>query len=400
MEQSRFLTYLKTLFLEHRRVWAIILAAFVTTRIALVTASVVVMRIIPARTCNECAHLPAGPALDMWYRWDVGFYESIALYGYHWFEDRQPTADMAFYPLYPLALRAANKAVGCVGRDCEANWLWSCRSQLCTTISGLAISNGLLLVSAWFLYLLARKRFGHKVGVRSIWLLMLAPNAIFFSGIYTESLFLFLALLTFVALDRDRFALAVGAACLAGLTRSVGVALYLPLLLYAWRHSPDRRVGRLLLAQLPVLVQAGYILYMGFYVHEPLAYFTANREIWGRTFSRLPDELGAYIRGDAWLWGVGPTWLNLAFTLLYLVLTVFSFTIDLPMGLYATVALLLPIYSGTLLGMPRFGAVIFPLYIVLARWADRIYGQVLVYGASAAMALLIAARFVTWYFIT
>ena len=68
-------------------------------------------------------------------------------------------------------------------------------------------------------------------------------------------------------------------------------------------------------------------------------------------------------------------------------------------GLFALVALLIPIASGTLIGMPRFGAVLFPFYILLAEWADRRYKQALVYGGAAALALLFIARFVTWRWI-
>jgi hypothetical protein len=68
--------------------------------------------------------------------------------------------------------------------------------------------------------------------------------------------------------------------------------------------------------------------------------------------------------------------------------------------LFALVALLIPIATGSLLSMPRFGAAIFPFYILLAKWAaDRWYKQVVVYGAAAALALLFLARFVTWHWI-
>jgi hypothetical protein len=49
--------------------------------------------------------------------------------------------------------------------------------------------------------------------------------------------------------------------------------------------------------------------------------------------------------------------------------------------------------------MPRFGAVLFPFYLLLAAWADRWWKQALLYGASVALALLFITRFVTWRWI-
>jgi hypothetical protein len=63
------------------------------------------------------------------------------------------------------------------------------------------------------------------------------------------------------------------------------------------------------------------------------------------------------------------------------------------------IALLIPIATGTLWGMPRFGGVIFPFYILLAIWSDRLWRQVIIYGTSAALALLFIIRFVTWRWI-
>ncbi len=49
--------------------------------------------------------------------------------------------------------------------------------------------------------------------------------------------------------------------------------------------------------------------------------------------------------------------------------------------------------------MPRYGAVVFPFYILLARWADRWHGQLFVYGLSFVLQTLFTMRFAAWYFI-
>ncbi|MGC8947639.1 MAG: hypothetical protein ACP5N6_16005, partial [Anaerolineae bacterium] len=61
-----------------------LLLMFLLTRITLVVVGVASIAYLPMITGEEYRHIDTGPVLDMWYRWDAGFYTSIALYGYQW----------------------------------------------------------------------------------------------------------------------------------------------------------------------------------------------------------------------------------------------------------------------------------------------------------------------------
>src|SRR5262245_5779220 len=110
---------------------------------------------------------------------------------------------------------------------------------------------------------------------------MLSPNSIFFSGVYTESLFLLLALLTFLALSRGQFFWAVIAAGLASVTREVGLALSPALIVYAWRRQGRSRVLHISGATIAPLVFFGYVFAAGVIAGDWLAYFKVNAEVWG-----------------------------------------------------------------------------------------------------------------------
>lgn len=376
-----------------RREILIILSLFLVTRIALVGAGVVSMRVLPSTEGPEYKHLlDGGPALDMWYRWDAGFYATIAIEGYDWYNERQVSADMAFLPLYPLAVQLVSgiTPTGCVLSPYQST---------CATLGGLLVSNLALLASAFLLYDLARRHFSPQVAMRAVLLLLIAPNMIFLSGVYTEALFLLLCLLAFWLLERDRFLLAVLVTCLACLTRTVGVALYPALLWWAWK-SPQHRPLRLALAQIPLVVFVGYILFAGTWVGDPLAFFGANSLIWGRSFSSPLEAFTVYFSGERIaLFGFRPAWLDLAATVFYLVLALLTLRKNVTWGVFALTAMLIPIATGTLWSMPRFGAVLFPFYVLLALWSDRWWKQALIYGAFAALALLFISRFVTWRWI-
>ncbi len=384
-----------------RRDILLLLLAFVLTRAAITAAGVLALRFYPSNEDAEFTHLlDGGAALDMWYRWDAGFYATIATDGYDWINDHAPADDMAFLPVYPLAIRLVS---GVTPTGCLA----SPYRSTCATLGGLAVSNLALLIALFLLFDLALRHFGKAVAWRAALLLLVSPISIYLSGVYTEALFLLLSLLTFWFLERNRFGLAVLAAALACLTRSVGVALFLPLLWVAWRGANDEgrtpvRLYRIVLAFIPPLVFAGYILLAGVSVGDPLAYFKTYDATWGRVAGTPIQAFTAYFSGqEVSYFGWQLSWIDLIMTLFYLALAVILLVRERTRawGLFALVALLIPIASGSLLSMPRFGAVLFPFYILLAAWSDRRYKQALVYGGAALLALLFILRFVTWRWI-
>ncbi len=417
-----------------RRDILLLILAFAITRVALVGVGVIVLRYYPPNEGDEFTHLiDGGAALDMWYRWDAGFYATIATDGYTWMNERQPADDMAFLPLYPLMTHLVS---GMTANGCLASPYLS----TCATAGGVVVSNVALLVALLLLFDLARRRYGKAVAWRAALLLLVSPISIFLSGVYTESLFLLLSVLVFWLLERDRFGWAVLAAVLACLTRSVGVALVPALLWWAWKDAPPSptlpriqgraqtdqtgltvregqnmqavsgsqrghnllRPYRIALALIPALVFGGYILLAGASVGDPLAYFKTYDATWGRAAGTPIQAFTIYFTGADVTWfGWRVSWIDLIMTLFYLALAgvLLIRRQTRTWGLFALFALLIPIASGTLIGMPRFGAVIFAFTIFLGQWADRWYKQAMLYGVSAALVLLFVARFVTWRWI-
>jgi hypothetical protein len=381
----------------------LILLMFLLTRALVVGVGTWANTAMPANESEQFTHLlDGGPALDMWYRWDAGFYATIATEGYKWYNNRAPDGDMAFLPLYPSAVRAVMAVSGCG---------FSPYLSTCATVAGLIVSNAALLAACFVLCAIAARHIGENGALIAVLLLLIAPNAIFLSGVYTESLFLLLALLTFYALGRGAFGWAVFCACLAALTRSVGIALVPALLYAAWERmsgTPQERLRaffaswRTYAALLPALVFGGYVVFAGTTVGQPLAYFSSYEIVWERDMGRAPwDTLLAYFNGQqVSIWGYDPSWIDLIAFMGGIVLAIWALRKNRAWGLFALGALLLPFISGTLIAMPRFLAVIFPIYILLAGWSARAWWRLAAVGTgSAALALLFIVRFVTWRWI-
>jgi hypothetical protein len=166
-------------------------------------------------------HGPVGNALIApAVRWDSNWYVDTANWGYLR-EDRQPV----FFPFYPLLIRGLSTVVGAP------------HSPVAAIVFGLLISFAAFFVALVLLHRLTERELGADAARRTVYLLAFFPFALFFSALYTESLFLALELGAFWAARRGRWWLAglLGAAGAA--TRNTGVLL-MPVLAVLYLYGP------------------------------------------------------------------------------------------------------------------------------------------------------------------
>jgi Gpi18-like mannosyltransferase len=344
--------------------------------------------------------------------WDGVWYSLIGEYGY-WYDPAPHPAVTAFWPLYPLLLRVGHLLTG-IG----------------IPLLGVLFSNVTFLAALALLHRLVRHDYSGAAADRAVWLTALFPTAFYFSAVYTESLFLFLALGAFYAARMGRWGWAAAAGALAALTRNTGVLLLLPLGLllvqqYGWHPRLWWRQAIPLLA-IPLALLA-YLGYIGLLWGNPLLPFEMQREpLWDRYQTWPWITLGEAVRM------LDHTWFNLlmaqptvqtmasfefrqAFmdskfydlisTVAFLPLVAYSLWRLRPAyGLYALTSILVPLTSPShftpLFCMPRYLIILFPCFVVLAllvrnRWT---FGAVLLLFAVQGVALLI--QFSTWFFVS
>lgn len=387
-----------------RRELVSLLLIVLLSRAVITAVGTAAVALLPSTEGEEFTHLlDGGPALDMWYRWDAGFYTSIATFGYDWFNERRPADDLAFLPLYPALIHLVS---GLTPTGCALSPYLS----TCATIGGLIVSNVALTIAAVFLFDLGKRRFGSAAAWWAIGLLALTPNGIFLSGVYTEATFLLWVTLTLWLLERKQFYAALIPAALACLTRSVGVALFPALLWAAWQSAPTLRgrLPKLIAAGIPPALFAGWLLTAGLIAGDPLAYFNTYQGTWDRASASPIEAFTIYFSGESVSWfGWELSWIDLAAALGYLALGVIVLRVDRAWGLFALAAIAIPIATGSLLSMPRFGAVIAPFYLIGGAWlAGALAGQRALMVRRLALALpliglsaLFITRFVTWRWI-
>ncbi len=316
-----------------------------------------------------------GWGIDVWGRWDSGWFLGIAHHGY-----ADPGHSTAFFPAYPLLVRGVG-------------WFFLGHDLLAGVLVSLVAS----AVAFVLLWRLAVTVLGERVADRSVLYLAIFPTTLFLVAVYSESLYLALTVAAFLSAVRGRWTWAGIATGLAALTRVSGVILLPALAVIAWR-SPNRRgaLGRLALS-LPIM--ALWPLYLGIHYHRPFVFLTAQRAGWDRHLSSAGPLGGAWDALVAgWravrqlLAGAGHTYFSnpdhsamyyaglnleqLAYAVLLVTLGIYAWRVlGAAYGIFVIGSLILPFSDPVpitpLLSMPRFALGVFPIFLVLGKLGDR-----------------------------
>jgi hypothetical protein len=200
-----------------------------------------------------------------WVGWDSGWYTHIAERGYFYRPGEQ--SSVAFFPLYPLAVRG----VEALGPDVHQ------AGVLVTLLCG---PLALLLFLRW-----ARSLVDEPLALQAALLLALYPYAFFLYGVmYSDALFLLLVVGAFLLLEKGHLGLAVLLGAVATAARPVAPAVVLGLMArrLEWKRQRGERWTAMDL--LPVLSALGFLLYM-LYLEQrfdaPFA-FVEVQSAWGQ----------------------------------------------------------------------------------------------------------------------
>ncbi len=324
-------------------------------------------------------------------RWDTGFYVSIAEEGYQLHDVELPS--VAFFPLLPILM----DLFGLFGLD--------------PVHAGILVSHLALLGACIFFFRLVSREWGPTLAERSLWYLMIFPTSFFGSAIYTESLFLLLAI---GALERARsghWATAGLLGAASSLTRMHGLAVAVLLIVCWWeerRRDPESVPRAGVLAGL--LTPAGMGLFMGHLwlaFGSPFAFVQAAAQ-WGRQprppLETLRDAL--VVPGGDWLAALSAGHVHLdncidvAMVLAFLALgSVLLGEGRWAEGLFVVGGLTLSFSSGLLMSQRRYVWVLFPVFVLLARWGDRAWVDRTVTAVSLVLLSLFTALFANGYWV-
>ena len=348
-------------------------------------------------------------------RWDAVWYLSIAHSGYG-----HAAGPTAFFPLYPLLVRGGAELGG--------------GSPGALLVASYVVSLGALLGALVLLYRLVALELGRQAARTTLLLLCVFPGSLFFGAPYSESVFLLASVAAFYAARTGHFAWAGLAGGAAAATRSAGVLLLLPLaLMYVIGPRPHRPGESPPYALRPdaawlALVPLGLAAYVGWLAHahgDGLAFLDVQH-VWYRHFAgplggAWQGAVAAFEGARQLLSGARePVYFTKAggdpFQVAGMNLMLFAFLVlavaacvgalrrlPLAYGAYAAAALLLPLSFPVgpqpLMSLPRFMAVLFPLFMWLALRCATPERRERVVAVSALVLGLFVTQFATWHWV-
>lgn len=262
---------------------------------------------------------------------DTPHYINIAAHGYY--GTGEYANQIVFYPLYPLFMKIAAFVV----RD--------------YFVAGVLVSNVCLGVSACFLYRLTAHELGREEAVDSVAIYMVYPFGVFLVSVFTESLFIMLVLMCLTYLKEKKWLIAGIVGMLAALSRSQGIALFVPAVYEAIVYMVEQKKFKV--KCLPVcLVPAGTFIYL-----------LINKIVQGDWFAFVAhEEAEPWYNTSHWISDNLTQHYNMAMeqgSLSYII-----YWVQLFLYFFAVVALLYGLYRGISASVIAFGgAYIFLSYL-------------------------------------
>lgn len=376
-----------------------ILASFFIWRVALFFIAFISIYFLPVFGARfpyvdrvlEITHLP-------YWIWGFGNFDGV-----HYLRIAQDgylaQYSQAFFPLFPILIRYFSYIFP---RVKDLNTILFIDPSF--FYSGIILSNIFFLGALCVLYKLINIDFKKDVAFLSIILLLVFPTSFFFGSIYTESLFLLLAVSSIYLIRKGNFFWAAVIIAFSTATRITGVLLIPLYLIEVYKSKKIFNYIWTLITPLGLFV---YMYFLKMTFNDPL-YFLSAQPIFGAGRSStqiilLPQVIYRYIKiflsTNVFTLSFFNAFLEFIFTLIPLtILIVFFKKMRLSYWIFSISALLLATLTGTFSSMPRYVfmsvVLLFPYLII--RFRKYVKPAIL---ASVVLGILLTMLFIRGYWV-
>lgn len=349
-----------------------IIILFIISKVMIFGAGLLGSALLPESSAIR--HVYDNTFYNSWSQFDSSAYVDIATNGYRL--DFEGTGTYTWFPLLPALMYILGFIMP-------------------IPITGLLIANIASFFAIALLYYLVKEEFGEKTGFRSVVYLMFFPTAYFLAAIYTESLYLFFALLAFYYAKQQKWLAASISGFFLAASRLTGVLIAIPL---AYMYMRDRKwdfariKADVLAFCLIPLGLLSFVLYISTKTGSLLTIFTRHT-YWNKHVTWPWVSIIAEFKLFYSSLAIGNTLFTfyhlfyILLTLAFIVLLIYSFKVtNIEYALFFLLNYLIPLIGARLEGMIRYFLLMFPAFIVLAK----IKNKYLFYALSAIYVCFIA----------
>lgn len=305
-----------------------------------------------------------------WNLWDAPHYLEIAQNGYANHIENGKYLFLVFFPLYPVLVRIFHFII--------PNY----------QIAALTVSALCFGAACTAAYRLVTMDYSKRIAKNAVIFMSIYPFAFFHGAIMTESLFILVTLLTFIAIRKHNYLAAGILGAFAALTRSVGVLMIIPAAaewiqseqpVLLMRERKWRTLGKRFLKLLPVLITiSGLLIYL--YINysvtgDPFIFLTYQREHWsqslqffGKTAAMLWDRA---VSGSDW--GLNSALFTPAVISLPVLAAVILYSVRRTRSMYVVFMIVYYVFNASAswpLSINRYLACMLPMFWVAAEFTD------------------------------
>lgn len=373
-----------------------IVLMFLVWRILLIAVSVLSIQFIPLNYFDRFLgggpkNYMLAPEIFSWANFDGEHYLSIAIFGYKGLEQ-------AFFPPYPVLISFFARPFS----PDLSSFIFN------STIVGLIISNLSFLIALILLWELIKIDYPGRIAYLTITLLLVFPTSFYFGAVYSESLFLLLAVLSFYQIRKGRWMQGSFFGMLSSATRIFGVVLFPSLLIEAFKQR--LKLPKMLWLFLIPLGLFAYMFYQYISVGDPLAFYRLQKLVGEQHQSGLTLLPQVYFRYIKMLLTVdmkSPIYqtiiLEFFLGVIFFLLPIYGYFKKIRLSYlgFAMLGFLLPTFQGSFSSVPRYVIVLFPGFIALSLWVDSLPKQlkIIFITTSAVLLCIQTSLFVRGYWI-
>lgn len=372
-----------------------LLKLVVSWRIGLTIVAFIAIQVLPFQPSfpyYEQLLEPLGPRiLNAWANFDGVHYLTIIEKGYFGTGSIQ-----AFFPLYPYLTKIVTSFI--------PNPI----------IAAVIISTTSFYLALLFLYRLVAMDESDAVARKTIYLLLLAPTAFFFTAFYTESIFLLFVVLAFYQARKKSFVSAGLFGALAAATRLVGIFLIPALLVEVWLQRKSRKLSikdnapKILASCIPATGLLAYMSYLHRVFNDSLLFihvqsdFGVERQVdriilLYQVFWRYAKMVATVTKHSLLYYNV---LLELSASILFLILILSSFKhTRKSYAVFAFFAFIAPTLTGTFTSMPRYILVLFPAFILISKTVKDKQAFVFILAVSSLLLIINTMLFIQGYWV-